>query len=537
MLPIARREELTIAPDDRPERPTRQPMSYCLNPDCTAPENSDDAAVCAACDRPLRLGDRYLPTAPIGRGGFGRTFLAIDEASPDRPLCAIKQLASSYARDPKARRLFDSEAQLLADLGHHPQIPQFLDRLEADRTVYLVQEWIDGPTLAREAIGGPLSPRKVEGLLRDVLPVLQFVHDRGIVHRDIKPSNFIRRRTDRRVVLIDFGIAKVLNPYLIDKTGTIVGSPEYIAPEQLAGKALPASDLYSLGVTCLRLLTGVSPFLLRDSTDDCWVWRDFLPPGAIVPPRLAAVLDRAVTRATGQRYPSAVSMLADLDRPPSPAKPSPSPAKRSPPPHPASDDRPTVTSFPPRWPSDEIPTQTRLTSGSRLPTITPPLPTWWVRLLPSPLVKTPLCDRGVVVSVVNLDYRPLERLLAAGEWQTADELTRDLLCQQLGGRRRFIQTSEIPRLSRPDLLAIDLLWMHYSHGRFGLIIQSRTALQSADYNQFCNRVGWPGSRPELGDEDFQFQANAPIGHLPSRNWVGGPSWWHHAEAMADYLIR
>lgn len=516
-------------------------MSYCLNPDCTAPENSDDAILCAACGRPLRLGDRYLALEPIGRGGFGRTFLAIDEASPDRFLCAIKQLAKSYACDSKARRLFDSEAQRLADLGHHPQIPQLLDHLEADRTAYLVQEWIDGPTLAREAIGGPLSARKIEGLLRDVLPVLQFVHDQGIVHRDIKPSNFIRRRSDQRVVLIDFGIAKVLNPYLIDKTGTIVGSPEYIAPEQLAGKALPASDLYSLGVTCLHLLTGVSPFLLRDSTNDCWVWRDFLPPGKVIPPRLAAILDRAVTRATGQRYPSAIAMLADLDRKASPVPPSPKPSKshsrRSSQPHPASDDHPTVTTFPPHWPSDDIPTQTSLANTSTLPSIDPPQPTWWVRLLPSALIKTPLCDRRVVVSVSNLDYRPLEWLLAAGEWQTADELTRDLLCQQLGGRRRFIQTSEIPRLSRPDLLAIDLLWMHYSHGRFGLIIQSRLALQSADYNQFCNRVRWPGSRPELGDEDFQFQANAPIGHLPSRNWVGGPRWWNHAEAMADYLIR
>lgn len=521
-------------------------MSYCLNPDCTAPENSDDDTLCASCGRPLRLGDRYLAQEPIGRGGFGRTFLAIDQASSDRSLCAIKQLAKSYACDSKARRLFDSEAQRLADLGHHPQIPQLLDHLEADHTAYLVQEWIDGPTLAREAISGPLSARKIEGLLRDVLPVLQFVHDQGIVHRDIKPSNFIRRRSDHRVVLIDFGIAKVLNPYLIDKTGTIVGSPEYIAPEQLAGKALPASDLYSLGVTCLHLLTGVSPFLLRDSAEDCWVWRDFLPPGKVIPPKLATVLDRAVSRATSQRYTSAAKMLADLDRKPRPTQhplePSKSQARRSSSQRSsqlrlAKDDQPTVTPFPTQWTSDEIPTQTSLVNTSSLPSIDPPPPTWWVRLLPTALIQTPLCDQRIIVSVSNLDYRPLERLLAAGEWQNADELTRDLLCQQLGGRRRFIQTSEIPRLSRPDLLAIDLLWMHYSHGRFGLIIQSRLAIQSADYNQFCNRVGWPGSRPELSDEDFQFTSNAPIGHLPSRNWVGGPRWWNHAAAMADYLIR
>lgn len=268
---------------------------------------------CAACGRPLLLGDRYLPQSPIGRGGFGYTFLAIDQTQPDRPPCVIKQLVGSFAQDPKARRLFTSEAQLLADLGSHPQIPQFLDFVEADQTIYLIQEWIEGPTLNREALGGPWSARKVEALLRDVLPILQFVHDRGVVHRDIKPSNFIRRLRDRRMVLIDFGIAKVLDPYVWDKTGTVIGSPEYIAPEQLAGKALPASDLYSLGVTCLRLLTGVSPFMLRDSTSDAWVWRNFLPPRVTIPPRLAAVLDRAVTRATGQRYATAADMLAALE--------------------------------------------------------------------------------------------------------------------------------------------------------------------------------------------------------------------------------
>ncbi|MBD2636689.1 GUN4 domain-containing protein [Limnothrix sp. FACHB-881] len=517
-------------------------MSYCLNSRCTAPENDDHAANCAACGRPLRLGNRYLPQSPIGRGGFGYTFLAKDLTQPDRPPCVIKQLVGSFAQDPKARRLFTSEARLLADLGSHPQIPQFLDFVEADQTIYLMQEWIEGPTLNREALGGPWSARKVEALLRDVLPILQFVHDRGVVHRDIKPSNFIRRLSDRRMVLIDFGIAKVIDPYWWDKTGTVIGSPEYIAPEQLAGKALPASDLYSLGVTCLRLLTGVSPFMLRDSTSDAWVWRDFLPPRVTIPPRLGTVLDRAVTRATGQRYATAADMLAALDRSPQPA---PTPEKqraRVDRPAASPNDQPTITTFPLRRPSNEVPTQTGLGSSNQppfrpLPSLSAPQPPWLNRLLPSRLIKTPLCDRGVVVSVAGLDYHPLERLLATGEWQQADELSRQLLCQQLDGRRRFVQVGDIPRLSRPDLLAIDLLWMHYSHGRFGLMIQSRLILQSRDYNQFCQTVGWPGSRSDTRDETFQFRADAPIGHLPSRNWVGGPRWWNHAQALADYLIR
>lgn len=519
-------------------------MSYCLNSSCTAPENDDEDRDCAACGRPLLLGGRYRPQSPIGRGGFGYTFLATDQAQPDRPQCVIKQLAGSFAEDPKARRLFASEAQLLADLGTHPQIPQFLDFVEFDQTIYLIQEWIPGPTLNREALGGPWSTRKIEALLRDVLPILQFVHDRGVVHRDIKPSNFIRRLSDRRIVLIDFGIAKVVDPYLWEKTGTIIGSPEYIAPEQLAGKAMPASDLYSLGVTCLRLLTGVSPFLLRDSTSDDWVWRDFLPTQVTVPPRLATVLDRSVARATGQRYATAADMLAALERSPR-SKPSSSPKGRRPRtdrPAKPPEDQPTVTTFPSRLPGDDVPTQTGFGATNQppfpaLPSLSAPHPLWLNRLLPSRLVKTPLCDRGVVVSVVNLDYRPLERLLAAGEWQQADELTRHLLCQQLGERRRFVHVGDIPRLSRPDLMAIDLLWMHYSHGRFGLMIQSRLTLQSRDYNQFCQTVGWPGSRSNSGDETFEFQDDAPIGHLPSRNWVGGSRWWSHAQAMADYLIR
>lgn len=309
-------------------------MGYCLNIGCGAPHNPADAKFCQSCGEKLLVGDRYRALKLIGRGGFGRTFLAADEQEPARPFCVIKQLfpqAQNSQQMDKAIALFEREAQRLDELTH-PQIPRLLAHFQQGQSQYLIQTYIDGQTLAWElAQEGAFSEAKVRQILQDLLPVLQYIHDRHIIHRDIKPENILRRRstegkTDRsgQLVLVDFGAAKVATPTSLGKTGTLIGSAGYAAPEQVGGKATFASDLYSLGVTCAHMLTNMSPFDLYSFSDGKWVWRDYLP--SPVSRELAAVLDRLMEPAVSRRYVSAAAVLRDLAIPaPSAIVPAPMP--------------------------------------------------------------------------------------------------------------------------------------------------------------------------------------------------------------------
>ena len=122
--------------------------------------------------------------------------------------------------------------------------------------VQIVQTFIDGQNLEQELeVEGAFNESKIRHLLRDLLPVLQFLHENHVIHRDIKPSNIIRRGSDGKLVLVDFGTARYVTGTFLARTGTVIGSAAYIAPEQLMGKAVYASDLYSLGVSCIHLLT------------------------------------------------------------------------------------------------------------------------------------------------------------------------------------------------------------------------------------------------------------------------------------------
>src|SRR5579883_2757926 len=128
-------------------------MSHCLNPYCPKPQNPDSAKFCSSCGFKLLLGDRYRAVRPIARGGFGRTFLAVDEYKPSRPPCVIKQFfpQTDRARDPVYdRELFRREAVQLEALGAHPQIPELLAHFEQAEYQYLVQEFIDGVNLLEE---------------------------------------------------------------------------------------------------------------------------------------------------------------------------------------------------------------------------------------------------------------------------------------------------------------------------------------------------------------------------------------------------
>ncbi|XGV98706.1 MAG: protein kinase [Leptolyngbya sp. BL-A-14] len=264
------------------------------------------------------LHQRYRLLKPLGQGGFGKTFLARDEQRSEQSFCVLKQLLISDNHQP-ATELFRQEARCLAEVGHHPQIPQLLDVFEQNGRLFIVQEWIDGLTLAQEALELPFNETEIWTLLHELLPVLQYLHDRNIIHRDIKPANIIRRyRTDTTVgnqpyslVLVDFGAAKQVGASQYLATGTFIGSAEYAAPEQIHGKAAFASDLYSLGITCLSLLTQMSPFDLYDVSEATWKWHSYLTQP--ISTSLQHILCTLVQPSLRRRYQSATDVLTALD--------------------------------------------------------------------------------------------------------------------------------------------------------------------------------------------------------------------------------
>jgi WD40 repeat protein len=260
----------------------------------------------------LLLRERYSPQSILGQGGFGRTFLAIDEDKPSKPYCVIKQfLPQAQGTDSieKASQLFAQEAERLEQLGKHPQIPELMAYFTADNRQYLVQEFVKGETLQGELDQtGVFSEQQIRGLLIELLQIFKFVHSQQVIHRDIKPENIIRRSSDHKLFLVDFGAAKVVQPKQRTATGTIIGSAEYCAPEQSMGRAIFISDLYSLGVTCLHLLTGVSPFNLYEPMNAQWVWRDFLN-GNVVSDELGKILEKLANPVPKLRYQSVEEVM------------------------------------------------------------------------------------------------------------------------------------------------------------------------------------------------------------------------------------
>ena len=294
-------------------------MSFCLNPQCQKPQNQDGAQYCASCGASLRLGDRYRAIQPIAAGGFGRTFLAIDEYKPSKPRCVIKQFHPdakiSSNSSTKASQLFRQEAIQLEQLGQHPQIPYLLATFEQEGRQYLVQEFINGQNLAEElALSGPFTEAQIRELLNNLLPVLQYVHDHQVIHRDIKPENIIRRRSNGQLILVDFGSAKAVTGTSLSKSGTVIGSAGYAAPEQAIGKPTFASDIYSLGITCIHLMTQIEPFELFDSREGAWVWPDYLVDNP-VSDSLRRVLDKMLQQPLSRRYSSVTQVTVDLNRP------------------------------------------------------------------------------------------------------------------------------------------------------------------------------------------------------------------------------
>ncbi|NEQ54682.1 MAG: tetratricopeptide repeat protein [Leptolyngbya sp. SIO3F4] len=263
------------------------------------------------------LGGRYKLIQPLGQGGFGHTFLATDLHLPDHPTCVIKQL-KPHLRDAEslttARRLFETEARVLYQLGEHSQIPRLLAHFEDGQEFYLAQELVEGESLSELVLPGQhWSEGRVRQLLTEILTPLAFVHEQGVIHRDLKPSNLIHRRADGHIVLIDFGAVKQVSERRNHQQATrtiSIGTQGYMPSEQLAGNPWFSSDIYALGMICLQALTGIAPHKLRrDPHTSEVVWQS---PDLDISEAFKAVLARMVRYDFRDRYPTATEVLTDV---------------------------------------------------------------------------------------------------------------------------------------------------------------------------------------------------------------------------------
>ncbi|GAA6623895.1 SUMF1/EgtB/PvdO family nonheme iron enzyme [Scytonema sp. NUACC26] len=301
-------------------------MLICQNPECSNPFNSDGNKFCTSCGQSHfsnLLRHRYRVKRLLGEGGFGKTYAATDVDRLDAP-CVIKQFfppIQGTARI-KSAELFKEEAKRLYELGEdHPQIPRLLAYFEQSTSLYLVQEFIEGQTLVQEVRQHSFEESHIRELLLDLLPVLQFIHERNVIHRDIKPENIIRRKSDGKLVLIDFGGAKQVTQTTL-KPGTVIYTPGYAPVEQIQGYVCEASDLYALGVTCVRLLTQCLPSAdvtgnffdkLYDAYNAQWLWREYLQEkGISISKDLGEVLDKLLQHFAKDRYQSAKEALQHL---------------------------------------------------------------------------------------------------------------------------------------------------------------------------------------------------------------------------------
>lgn len=251
---------------------------------------------------------------PLGQGGFGETSL-VEREGHRYVLKRLKKSAIAVHGD-IAVQLFVQESEYLRKLGDHPQIPALVDSgIDADGP-WILQQYIPGENLEQilsEQFN--FSEAQIVDLLKSLLPVIKFIHENQAIHRDIKPANIIWH--DNQYYLVDFGASKRVSETVLAKTGTTIGSVFYAAPEQTVGKAVFASDIYSLGVTCAHLLTGIDPLNLVNTGLGQLSWRDFLQTTSDciqVSEGFGLILDKMIEHGTYRRYQSAEQVVAALEQ-------------------------------------------------------------------------------------------------------------------------------------------------------------------------------------------------------------------------------
>lgn len=271
------------------------------------------------------LDGRYRIVQILSSGAFSQTYLAADTRRPGHPQCVVKQLRppSNNSKILKtALRLFRQEAEILEKLGRNDRIPLLLAYFEDNNHFYLVEEFIEGHPLHKELIPGhPWKEDLVIELLEEILNILVFVHQNGVIHRDVNPSNLIRRKSDQALVLIDFGSVKAVSSQLAEENNqpmrTIAtGTPSYMPIEQFQGNPQFNSDLYAVGMIAIQALTGLEGSDLPKLQDPSLsisgeiAWRQ----RARVSNELASIIDKMVHHYYGKRYKSAIDAIAELNQ-------------------------------------------------------------------------------------------------------------------------------------------------------------------------------------------------------------------------------
>ncbi len=289
------------------------------------------------------LGNRYEISHELGRGGFGRTYLAIDQNKFGEK-CVLKEFAPQVQGQDqlqKAKELFEREAGVLYKL-RHSQIPAFRELLRVDggqtESLFLIQDYVSGETYLhllnqRLKQGQVFSEGEVVQFLGDLLPVLEYIHSLGVIHRDISPDNIIYRQSDGLPVLIDFGgvkeiAATAVSRYSNTKVATRIGKQGYAPDEQMIrGTVSPASDLYAVAATALTLMIGKEASLIYNPADASWEWRKYIN----LSPELSTIFDRLLQYNPQHRYQSAREVLALLPTvTPNPLTIAPAPASSTP---------------------------------------------------------------------------------------------------------------------------------------------------------------------------------------------------------------
>lgn len=496
-------------------------MAFCFSIDCQGNQNEEDQIFCSGCGASVVLKDRYRATQLLGSGGFGRTFAGIDQGTDldkSQP-CAVKQLhipgMVGESRE-KIIELFERESQWLYQLDEHPQTPRFIDYFAEGDRLYLIQELIIGQTLTQEmnARTSPYQEVEVVEFLQEVVAILRYIHQYKIIHRDLKPDNFIRRDRDQKWVLIDFGASRILSETALIGNATIIGTPEFMAPEQHRGQAFPASDLYSLGVIAVQLITGRSTLAMFDFQSDQWLWTKFIPSEANLSKSFVQLLNDLIAPKVGDRPKSATTVAQYIQR---------------------MERRRSLGHLQP-FRSTLTPAQAKATyvNPGDQPTIaSEPSPQ-----APVPLAVTP--EPAPQLPEPKWDLRRLNSLLRSRRWQAADTETWNLILQSIHKNPRlFIFPKDIPQIPCSLLRAIDQLWREHSNNQFGFSAQLEIYESvNGEYHSFCHHLGWPlVARDRQVEKDFQFKTRAPLGHLPSRQKMGGSALWRNLKVFYEHLSQ
>jgi serine/threonine-protein kinase len=268
------------------------------------------------------VDNRYLVDHVLGQGGFGRTYLAFNQRRFNEP-CVLKEFVPSGSDGyivHKSRELFQREAEVLHQLDR-AEIPKFYEWFEEDGRLFLVQQFIDGKnyyqlTMERKEAGNLFSEQEVIQWLKDLLPVLQYLHERNILHRDISPDNIMLPNNSNKPVLIDFGVVRQVmtqvhhSDLTNSQQGSIVGKVGYSPTEQIRmGQCYPNSDLYALAVSALVLMTGMNPDQLYNGYSLTWQWDKYLK----ISNKLNQILTKMLAEKANERYQSAREVLAALN--------------------------------------------------------------------------------------------------------------------------------------------------------------------------------------------------------------------------------